>query len=606
MSTIQVLPDEIAELLDDGSPAEDAASDATVAAFIAEHTAASRPELAKGRRTTLAGWIEAGQSCHTSAVLALVGAMTEARAGYFSAQSAIDELKPVFINAVALGGSTGNVRTGSTAESEWRGILAWAVAQALVADLEQVRARVQEMMPDNVERVDRIDEAAAAAAPRDAVPPIPIGQAHKVFRRWLGDDYDTDALDVMLAVAAVEKFDDHSDLVWLLLVSGPGNAKTETVQSLDGIGAIVTSAISSEAALLSATPKRERAKSATGGLLRKVGDRGVLVIKDVTSILSMNRDLRARVLAALREVYDGRWCREVGTDGGQTIPWAGRIAVIGAVTTAWDTAHAVISTMGDRFVLVRLDSTTKRQAAGRKAISNTGEEQQMRAELAAAVAGVLAGMAAEPTKITAEETDALLAAADLVTLARTGVEYDYRGDVIDAHAPEMPTRFAKQLAQIVRGAVAIGMGRPDGLRLALRCARDSMPPLRLALIEDLADYPHSSTGEIRRRLDKPRNTVDRQLQALHILGAVTVDEQEFSKDGRARWFYTLADHIDPDVLDPKCVPGLSVNTHNTSKERAEKTESLYIDPDKAGTPRRLGCVCADQPQPCQWCQQVAS
>ena len=78
------------------------------------------------------------------------------------------------------------------------------------------------------------------------------------------------------------------------------------------------------------------------------------------------------------------------------------------------------------------------------------------------------------------ETERLLAAADLVTLARTGVEYDYRGDVIDAHAPEMPTRFAKQLTQIVRGAVAIGMDRADALRLAMRCARDSMPPLRLA------------------------------------------------------------------------------------------------------------------------------
>ena len=56
----------------------------------------------------------------------------------------------------------------------------------------------------------------------------------------------------------------------------------------------------------------------------------------------------------------------------------------------------------------------------------------------------------------------MLAAADLVTLARTGVEFDYRGNVIDAHAPEMPTRFAKQLTQIIRGAVAIGMDRDRG------------------------------------------------------------------------------------------------------------------------------------------------
>ncbi|MGP0110372.1 MAG: hypothetical protein ACLPR9_16195 [Acidimicrobiales bacterium] len=69
--------------------------------------------------------------------------------------------------------------------------------------------------------------------------------ARKVFRRWFGDDYDTDALDAMLATAAVEKFDDGSDPVWLLIISGPGAAKTETVQSLDGVGATVTSTLTS-------------------------------------------------------------------------------------------------------------------------------------------------------------------------------------------------------------------------------------------------------------------------------------------------------------------------------------------------------------------------
>ena len=112
-------------------------------------------------------------------------------------------------------------------------------------------------------------------------------------------------------------FDDGSDPVWLLIISGPAAAKTETVQALDGTGAIDHQHDHSEAALLSATPKRERAKDATGGLLRKIGERGLLVIKDVTSILSMNSDTRAKVLAALREVYDGRWDREVGADGGR-------------------------------------------------------------------------------------------------------------------------------------------------------------------------------------------------------------------------------------------------------------------------------------------------
>jgi RNA polymerase sigma-54 factor len=41
----------------------------------------------------------------------------------------------------------------------------------------------------------------------------------------------------------------------------------------------------------------------------------MIVIKDFTTILTMDRNLRGPVLAALREVYDGRWERYVGVDG---------------------------------------------------------------------------------------------------------------------------------------------------------------------------------------------------------------------------------------------------------------------------------------------------
>ncbi len=418
---------------------------------------------------------------------------------------------------------------------------------------------------------------------------VTLDQCHAVFRRWLGAEYDLDSLDAVLVAAAVQELD--GDPLWLLVVSGSGNAKTETVQSLGAAGATITSTISSEGALLSATSKRERAKDSTGGLLRSIGGgtgSGVMVVKDVTSILSMNREVRAQVLGALREVYDGTWSRNVGTDGGRTLEWEGRITTIGAVTTAWDTHHSVVASMGDRFVLVRVDSTEGRRAAGRRAIGNTGREATMRTELGDAVAGVLAGMSREVPDATEDETDQLLAAADLVTLARTGVERDYRGDVIDCHAPEMPTRFAKQLAQIIRGGVAIGMNRSQAMRLAIRCARDSVPPLRLAIIDQVAAHPGSDTASIRRRMDKPRATVDRELQALHMLGVLTRDEAEVEHAGRpgVRWFYELADGIDPSVLtlpgSPNPVPEKSLH-HPTPPRREEKVPSPQGGTDTSGT-----------------------
>jgi hypothetical protein len=221
-------------------------------------------------------------------------------------------------------------------------------------------------------------------------PPLPreLEEVHEAFRKHFGKSFDLDALDIMLAVAASQKL--NGDPVWLLIVSGSGAAKTEMVQTLAGAGAHITSTITSEGALLSGAKKK---KGATGGLLRKIGSEGLLVIKDVTSLLSNNmKDNRGAVMAALREVYDGRWERNVGSEGGMTLTWTGRITTIGAVTTAWDVHHAVVALMGDRFLLVRVDSEDKdaRLASGRRAMKNTGSEVEMRKELVAAVGGVLA------------------------------------------------------------------------------------------------------------------------------------------------------------------------------------------------------------------------
>lgn len=527
----------------------DVASDAEVAAFIAEYQRADRPEILQGRANALNKPMREKGSRHNRAVSVVTGALKEARAGYFSAQGALDTLKPLFIVA-ATRRPQGDERQRSEGQAldEWNEVVRWAVREARVADLAEVHRRVAEKMPDGTTagtsrvRVQRTDEERASA----------LEKAHSVFRHWLGESYDLDALDAVLVAAAVGDLD--GDPLWLLLVSGSGNAKTETVQSLQGPDAHVVSTIASQGALLSATSKRERSADASGGLLRQIGDKGILVIKDVTSILSMGREMRAEVMAALREIYDGRWVRTVGTDGGRTLEWEGRVALVGAVTTAWDAAHAVIAAMGDRFVLLRMDSTRDRTMAGRRAIANTGSEDKMRGELSTAVADVLAGASGSGIELADSETEILLAAADLVTLVRTGVEFDQRGNVLDAHAPEMPTRFAKQLTQVVRGGVAVGMSREAAMRLAIRCARDSMPPMRLAIIDYLAQHPRSFTTVVRKGINKPHATVDRQLQALQMLGAVECAEVEL-KDGTTRWAYSLVNKIDPTTL---AAPEMSV------------------------------------------------
>src|SRR5262249_1243071 len=135
---------------------------------------------------------------------------------------------------------------------------------------EGIAKKYEGRLQQEVERAyNKISVGDDAGGPQTAIVPVsvpaprPLDEVHKAFKKWLGKDYDSDVLDAVLAAAAAERL--TGDPLWLLVISGPGNAKTETVQALAGAGALVTSTIASEGALLSATASQ--GGQATGGLL---------------------------------------------------------------------------------------------------------------------------------------------------------------------------------------------------------------------------------------------------------------------------------------------------------------------------------------------------
>src|SRR5262249_6303102 len=150
---------------------------------------------------------------------------------------------------------------------------------------------------------------------------------------------------------------------------------------------------------------------------------------------------------------------------------------------------------------------------------NVNREATMRDELSEVVGKLLARVspASARLELAGDETDGIFALADLVTRGRTAVERDYKGDPLFAHALEMPTRLAKQLVPAGRGAMAIGMDQAAAAAVVRRCAADSMPPLRLRVLADVAGNVNTPTADVVKRLQLPRKTVDRTLQELHLL-----------------------------------------------------------------------------------------
>jgi hypothetical protein len=305
--------------------------------------------------------------------------------------------------------------------------------------------------------------------------------------------------------------------VWLGLVAPPSGAKTEILNALGLLPDVHAAATITPASLLSGTSKKEQAAGAKGGLLREIGDFGILVLKDFGSVLSMRPDAKAEVLAAFREVYDGAWTRHVGTDGGRTLSWSGKVGLVFGATPALDSHHSVIGSMGERFLVCRMDPPTQGQAV--RALDHTGAQTAvMRGELATAVAALFANSRPEPRALSEEEKHELVEVAYLAVRLRSAVERDRRtGEIEYVHGAEGPARLTLALERLLAGLDTLGVDRGTAFGVVRKVARDSVPPLRRRAYEWLNGQkvtPLQSTTAVAAALGLPSSSARRVLEDL--------------------------------------------------------------------------------------------
>jgi hypothetical protein len=347
---------------------------------------------------------------------------------------------------------------------------------------------------------------------RDTAPTPAIQRTAAVFDRWLYLPDKTPLYAVLGTIAANLL---PGDPVWLMLVGPPGGGKSELLQSLTKLEYVRTAGTLTEASLLSGSAQKDKAKDARGGLLREIGDFGIVVAKDFGSILSLNRDARSQLLAALREVFDGSWTRLVGTDGGRTLHWEGKIGFIGGCTQSIDRHHAVIGAMGERFIYLRLPAMDAGQQALR-AMEHGGREKQMRQELAAAVSALFEhGTPGDPKPLDAADRERLVSLSTFTVRARSAVERDgYTREIELVPEPEAPSRLVLVLCRLLAGLDAIGLDREQAWPILTKVSLDSVPALRLLLLAALRNVDQEDTSTIAARVDYPRNTAARALEDL--------------------------------------------------------------------------------------------
>jgi hypothetical protein len=394
----------------------------------------------------------------------------------------------------------------------------WLAAGHTREELDNIMARAPEYLGGNGHNETGTAESPPSKDSRPNLPPHTLAQTLAVFDRWLLLP-DTTPVLALLGAVATNYLD--GDPVWLGLVAPPSSAKTEILNALSMLPHAVQAATVTPAGLLSGTPKKQQTSGARGGLLRQIGDFGIIVLKDFGSVLSMHPETKAETLAALREVYDGAWTRHLGSDGGKTLSWQGKVGLVFAATEVIDMHHSVIGSMGDRFLLSR-PTTIPGKKQFNRALDHAGATtKQMRKELAEAVAQLFAGRRSEPQKISTEEIELIGNTIALTVRLRAQVQRDRRTGEIEAiYGAEGTARIGLALERLLAGLDTLGVDRQRALAVVTSIALDSVPPLRRRAYDCVCKYRAVETADVAIELGLPTNTTRRILEELAAHGLV--------------------------------------------------------------------------------------
>jgi hypothetical protein len=409
-----------------------------------------------------------------------------------------------------------------------------AAVNSLRALMEQSAAKQQRpdewqsRYDDLVRAVDSAEQKFTASD--NKTPPCSLDDVVTVFDRWLALK-DATALYAMLAMVTANLLD--GDPVWLGLIAPPSSAKTELLNSLSRLPYVIVTEAMTPAALLSGTPKQQKAKDATGGLLFQIGKFGILAFKDFGSVIDMRAEDRSEMLSALRRIFDGEYVRQIGSEGGRTLSWRGKVGLIFAATQKYDLHHGVIGTLGDRFLLARLDASENQFDMCFRHIGKA--TKTMRDELATAVAGLFASLPdplPEPPPLNKNEMNELRKTITLAIKLRAGVDRDRTSrEIVGVYDPEGPARLALSLERLFGGLTIIGVSRDKAMQIINQIAMDSTPRFRLRTYEALSD-DWETTRSIATSIKLPTTTTHRALEELTAQGLA---EREEGDKGANKW-----------------------------------------------------------------------
>lgn len=330
---------------------------------------------------------------------------------------------------------------------------------------------------------------------------------------------DTSAIALVCAVVLSSKT--AGDPIWLMLVGASSSGKTEMLNAISGAVDVHEIAMLTTNTFLSGM---KPSKGKETSLLLKINRNSILLHRDFTTILSMNKDDQQALMAQLRQVYDGNFVKDTGT--GDSLVWKGKITLLAAVTEKIHVLESKFSGMGTRAIQYTLPAQD-RMATTRRAAKIAKNIKASREEIKSYFNGYLNEMMpivmAAQFEVPVEISENILKVCDVAAVARSPVERDFRGRMELVLSPEMPMRMSNQLHQLGATFMAMegGVLKKEHEAILYKIAFDSIPKGRRLALRELAAHSYITSKACAIALNYETERVRMWLEELNVLGICT-------------------------------------------------------------------------------------
>lgn len=340
-------------------------------------------------------------------------------------------------------------------------------------------------------------------------------------------------------------------MIWLLVVGPSSSGKTVTLNPLLGLNDYapkrVVFPISDMTSNTLASGMRSGDFEEDSSLLEQARG-GVLLFKDLTTLLSKNDTVKQELFSQLREVYDGGFVKRTGNK--KNIEFKGKICVIGGVTQAIYEYEADMAVMGQRFVYYAMEQPDELEAT-RRSIDVHFDKEFLEEHLADVygtyLSRVFENLDFTPVQPPPDVKEDIVQLSAFCAAARAGVIRDRMGRLSYAPTRELPTRIAGELTTLYAGLVAMRRAETDGQNedyqqgllsdadyaVVYKVAFDTIPIKRITILRALATYTNGATvAGLAQTLRYPYQAVTPVLEELH---AHDIVFEETGTGGRKRW-----------------------------------------------------------------------